>query len=486
MKHQELINKFREDLSSVVREVEISAAMSHFDINLVCENLVCGLFRELFDLRQLRNLNGTEQKNFPGIDLADDEARVAIQVTSDKSLVKVKETLDTFMKNGLADKYDRVLIYCLKEKQSSYSQESIDKVHKSKFQFDVKRDILDFRDIASRAASAEPKTLKACVEILGSYLRGCDVGLAAEDFDPPKVPPETISTNLVELYLPVRLYIAEVKSEIISTRSGSRVQNQRTSVAAYSRKMEKPLPSGFEVSSTRLITFHNLIETNNPYSHLLEDGTAEELNPVDYYEVDVGHERVFKSLLRLSLQEKIFHHRVIWQYKENVFIFLPMSKDLDTRKVSWMGLKKSNRTVFERKYYRNDAEKIFQVKHFSFSVEFLLLDTGWYVSITPDWFFSWGDNYERSVYGDKPLSGLKKMEKNRSLYDQFRFLASWLKDIDQDDLFKLDSDNSSSISFGEILELEGGRHLNEELWAPLVSLENDDSKQSTLIPHDNH
>ena len=163
-----------------------------------------------------------------------------------------------------------------------------------------------------------------------------------------------------------------------------------------------------------------------------------------------------------------------------------MSKDLDTRKVSWMGLKKSNRTVFERKYYRNDAEKIFQVKHFSFSVEFLLLDTGWYVSITPDWFFSWGDNYERSVYGDKPLSGLKKMEKNRSLYDQFRFLASWLKDIDQDDLFKLDSDNSSSISFGEILELEGGRHLNEELWAPLVSLENDDSKQSTLIPHDNH
>ena len=291
MKHQELINKFREDLSSVVREVEISAAMSHFDINLVCENLVCGLFRELFDLRQLRNLNGTEQKNFPGIDLADDEARVAIQVTSDKSLVKVKETLDTFMKNGLADKYDRVLIYCLKEKQSSYSQESIDKVHKSKFQFDVKRDILDFRDIASRAASAEPKTLKACVEILGSYLRGCDVGLAAEDFDPPKVPPETISTNLVELYLPVRLYIAEVKSEIISTRSGSRVQNQRTSVAAYSRKMEKPLPSGFEVSSTRLITFHNLIETNNPYSHLLEDGTAEELNPVDYYEVDVAIQR---------------------------------------------------------------------------------------------------------------------------------------------------------------------------------------------------
>lgn len=34
-----------------------------------------------------------KRQNFPGIDLADDDAKVAIQVTSDKSLEKVKDSL---------------------------------------------------------------------------------------------------------------------------------------------------------------------------------------------------------------------------------------------------------------------------------------------------------------------------------------------------------------------------------------------------------
>jgi len=90
LKHAELINQFREEISKFVLEVEASTAMGHFDLNKICENVFCGLFRELYDLRGLRNLNSSESKNFPGIDLADDDAEVAIQVTSDKSLDKIK------------------------------------------------------------------------------------------------------------------------------------------------------------------------------------------------------------------------------------------------------------------------------------------------------------------------------------------------------------------------------------------------------------
>ena len=101
MKHIELINKFREQLSRLVVEVEGAVAMGHFDLNKICEDVVCGLFRELYGFEALRNLNSEEKANYPGIDLADDEAKIAIQVTSDKSLDKVKETLGKVIKHGL-------------------------------------------------------------------------------------------------------------------------------------------------------------------------------------------------------------------------------------------------------------------------------------------------------------------------------------------------------------------------------------------------
>lgn len=74
--------------------------MGHLDINKICEDVFCGIFKELYGLENLRNLNADDQ-NFPGIDLADDEARVAIQVTSDKSLDKIKDGLGKIITHGL-------------------------------------------------------------------------------------------------------------------------------------------------------------------------------------------------------------------------------------------------------------------------------------------------------------------------------------------------------------------------------------------------
>lgn len=484
MKHTELINQFREGLNEVSREVEISSAMSHFDINHICENLFCGIFKELFDLPHLRNLNDGERKNFPGIDLADDQKRVAIQVTSDRSLEKVKDTIRKVKVHKLYERYDRFVIYCLTMKQGQYSQESIDRECGGSFSLRASNDILDYRDLATKAANVEPIFLKRVVEILGSYQRGCDVGLADEDFDPPVDPPETLLSNLVELYLPSKLYIAEVREDFLNGKSGKKRLNQRKSVAQASRDLGYKVPSGFEVASGRVITFFDLEEPNNPFSHLVEDGTAEYLDPDDYCSIDESHERVFKSLLRLSLQQMLFKHKVMWQHHERLFIFLPVHDQQDVRSESWYGKKKSSRTVFERKYKRNKPTEVFQVKHFAFSVNFLLLDRGWYISITPDWFFSWGDHYRKSPYSDKPLSGLKRLERNKSVCDQFRFLASWLKDVDQVDLFSDQSGNGFSMTFGDILRLEGGRVLNESLWEPLGTTGDEQDAQGSFIDND--
>ena len=474
MKHQRLIIQFREELTKVSQELEISLAMGHYDINKICEDLFCGIFKELYGFENLRNLNEVERMNFPGIDLADDDARIAIQVTSEKSLEKIKDSLGKIIKHKLHEQYDRIIFYILTRKQGSYSKNSISKVCEEKIGFDVGGDILDFTDLATKAASATPKALKNTVDILGAYLRGCDVGLAEQDFDPPEEPPETLAANMLELYFPQTLYIAELLPDVFD---GKEVRNQRMQVGAYVRSLGRSVPSDYEVSDGRLITFHKLEDRNDPFDFLIDEGTVEPFQPSEYYSIDEDHLRVFKSLLRFSLQQKLYKNRVLWEHKEGIFIFLPLEDSDNTRTVSWVGQKKATRTVFSRKFKRNEPEKVLSTRHFAFSLRFLTVEDTWYMAITPDWFFSQGGSYKQSVYGDKLLSGLKRMEKNRSVFNQFRFICSWLKELDANDLFSENAATYHHITFGHKLEFGGGRPLNEDLWEPLVVKDEDDSDQ---------
>ena len=465
MKHTELQNQFREELTRLSREVEASSAMSHFDINKICEDVFCAIFKELYGLKNLRNLNEDDGRNYPGIDLADDEARVAIQVTSDKSLEKVKDSLRTIIRHGLHERYDRIIFYILTRKQGSYSTTAIKELCDHHLSFDVSSDILDFTDLATRAANVKPQRLKRAVDILRSYVRGCPVGLADEDFDPPQEPPETLSANLLSVYFPTTLYIAELLPEVFD---GKKKRNQRKAVGEYIRSINKIVPSDYEVSANKLITFHDLHNSDNPFSFLVDEGTVEPFDPADFYSIDEDHERVFKSLLRFCLQHKLHRHRVLWEYRNKIFIFLPSEDADNVRKITWTGKKKAIRTVFVRKFNRKKPDKVLSTRHFGFAVSFVTGEGDWYVSITPEWFFSYGDTYRRSLFDDKLISGLKRMERNRTVFDQFRFLCAWFTELDEEDLFSEDAASSPQLTFGGILDAHGGRYLNEDLWEPLV------------------
>ena len=478
MKHLTLVNQFREDLVFLSKEVETSVAMGLLDINKICENVFCGLFRELYGFENIRNLNEDEKKNHPGIDLADDDVRVAIQVTSDKTLRKIKDSLEKLIRHKLHEKYDRIIIYVLTRKQGSYSAESIYKVCRDKIEFNTFSDIMDFTDLATTGSNASPQNLKRASEILGAYIRGCDVGLADQDFDPPKEPPEVLSTNLLEFYFPQTLYIAELVPDVFS--GSKNVQYQRKAVGNYVRSQEHSVPSDYEVSGGRLITFHNLENNDNPFAFLIDRGTVELFHPSDYYNIDVNHERVFKSLLRFSLQQKLYQHRVLWKHNRRQFIFLPMEDSFNKRTITWVGHKKATRSVFERKFKKNEPKKVLSTRHFSFTVSFVRVKSDWYLSITPDWFFSYSDQYRQSKFGDKLISGKKKKEANRSVFDHFRFLCSWLQDLDSEDLFSEIAMSSPQITFGRIMQYGGGRYLNEDLWEPLVVVDDDDSNQRRL------
>src|SRR5207248_2496911 len=94
---------------------------------------------------ELEDLNRTEGPNFAGIDLGDRRARVAVQVTSTPTTVKVKHTLEQVVKKELFQDYDRIIIYVLTERQKSYPAETLSKLTRGRF--DPRRDILDHRDL---------------------------------------------------------------------------------------------------------------------------------------------------------------------------------------------------------------------------------------------------------------------------------------------------------------------------------------------------
>jgi hypothetical protein len=120
----DLINKITTYSARFVVEVEGFNAASQYHINIHAESFLIPVLNEIYGL-QLENLNSTQRKNFPAVDLADFKNRVAFQITATSSLDKIKSTLESFKKHNLSEHFDVLYFYIITEKQLSYSQEKL-------------------------------------------------------------------------------------------------------------------------------------------------------------------------------------------------------------------------------------------------------------------------------------------------------------------------------------------------------------------------
>lgn len=132
-------------LSRFVTQVKMSNAQGFTDINREAQNFLVRLFRVVYGLPKLRNLD-LDQLNYPAVDLADDEAKCAFQITSNPSATKIRETFEAFTKNKLADRFSRVVVYVLTERNSRYNADFSLSLPTG-FDFSVARDIVDYRGL---------------------------------------------------------------------------------------------------------------------------------------------------------------------------------------------------------------------------------------------------------------------------------------------------------------------------------------------------
>ena len=166
------LHRINQLMSIFVTQVKGSTAMTMTDINHVAETVLIPLFREVYGYKDLKNLNVAEGANYPAIDLGDENARVAIQITSTADSEKVKHTLEQFIKFDLYKKYDRLIVYILTEKQDSYSGNGFNEKIQGHFQFNKDEDILDFRNILAQVDTLQLDRTRAVEQILEENFGG--------------------------------------------------------------------------------------------------------------------------------------------------------------------------------------------------------------------------------------------------------------------------------------------------------------------------
>lgn len=448
--------------------------MRQTDKNILAENILVSLLSVAFGYPNLRNLNNTDDDNYPGIDLADDVAGVAIQVTSTPDSEKIKHTLEKFVQHKQYQKYKRLIIYILVEKQARYTGKGYDEIIGSTFQFDKDNDILDYRDLLHTVNGKPFEDVRRVELVLEEHFgpnRTITFGRSLKPLT------ETVYLNLIECVIPDKIYIADLnlpRTRDFGMKHGkgrrgrrfSRTFSQREQAQVVLKEMGHRFAVDWECHGGQLITFHDLNNEYMPLAQLVDEGTITEITPKEFYSSSDDNERVFKYLLRRCLQQMLYSRKVHWQHEEHLFIFTPNEEGDRERKVSWANKKISERTVYETTTHEDDPSKVWYCKHFAFEASFKLVAGRWFLSVRPDWFFSY-DGYRRYSDNAGKVSWLKRQEANGHVYNHLMFLTHFLTtDVPEDFLRTTQARPYQFLKFINAVSFDNAEALDDDAWLP--------------------
>ncbi|MCC1487703.1 SMEK domain-containing protein [Bacillus tropicus] len=103
------------------------------DINKACEPFFCELFNTLWDTNYKRL--EYDEKNHPGIDLGDKKVGSSMQITTDGSKTKLRNTIEKFESHKLYKKYNRLIHFVVGEKH--YTVKKSDEIRFEKVKHNI-------------------------------------------------------------------------------------------------------------------------------------------------------------------------------------------------------------------------------------------------------------------------------------------------------------------------------------------------------------
>lgn len=158
----DLINEAEGYLTNIQIHVDAQVRLNHQDVLIGIESLCCELLTRVYGWNLKNdNLDGRSQQD--SFDLSDRVERIAVQVTHTTTPAKIRKTLKTFV--GKHDStFDR-LVFVYPCNKASASKANFDNERKS-FDFDSKRDRLDFGNVLLKARALPIDELANLVRLL--------------------------------------------------------------------------------------------------------------------------------------------------------------------------------------------------------------------------------------------------------------------------------------------------------------------------------
>lgn len=441
MNRIDCINKITTYASRFVVEVESFNAIGNYHINIHAETFLVPVLNEVLGL-QLENLNATERKNFPAIDLADFDNRVAIQVTSTSSLEKIRTTLETFGRHKLHKKFDTLYIYIITQKREQYSFEKLKESIPQGFTFNSNDHIIDKDFILNQInAISDTQKLLTIAKLYEHEFSDVQIEQRRKKFESGYLSsePENIFTNMIKIGFPTKFYKAElnIDEETIVTNLniflasiGKRTIKKLKPAKLVQRALRerKERSSDWILYENYLYTFRDLTQNNEPFRKIIDCGTITPLDCSEFYEQNEAYHRSFKHLLRNTLIELCRFKGIQWYAKSKIFRFTN-SNPPGIKQVRWRGKKESTKTVIFEMLNKKEGHVICY-RSLAFKASFLNFDADWYLVVNPTWSYTNPSGYHESRFQSAYISGIKRLENNKTVFNYFRFFSYYLSYTD--------------------------------------------------------
>ncbi|MCS5514921.1 SMEK domain-containing protein [Pseudomonas qingdaonensis] len=161
LKSKDMLDEINLGLATLQNFIRPYARLNYTDINISAESLVADTLNSLYGWN-LVNAN-TIRRNFPCIDLLDTERGVGVQVTSEKGVDKINQTLNCTARHELNLK--RLIVFTLTPRLKNYN------VNSRALDFDHARDVLDFDSVILKAGQSSFDELSRLhVELKSEFL----------------------------------------------------------------------------------------------------------------------------------------------------------------------------------------------------------------------------------------------------------------------------------------------------------------------------
>jgi len=153
--------------------------------------------------------------------------------------------------------------------------------------------------------------------------------------------------------------------------------------------------------------------------NVIDTGAVEQFNTRDWaYSEDPKERRLFVKLLNTALKDDLEMQDVRYFRNQDVYAFLGWPDD-PPRKLKYSNLRVRSTVTVVAHYERENKEgKIsYYQRHAAFQGRFRYLGGKWYLEITPTYRFT-SNGKDQVWYHESLLSGIKRLEKNRSVLSQ--------------------------------------------------------------------